>query len=111
MDNSEAHNPSKEADRVSERLTARRDGRIIDGEERIVVKVRDLGLEGFGIESPRFFPEGGTVTLEDSGVTGVDSYLCRVVFCRAFQGGYQLGLQVLEHQEELVFGADDEVLE
>ena len=108
MNRTEEQNNSIAPSRVSDRIVTSRKGRIIDGDERVVVTVLDLGLEGFGIQSDRAYVKGSTVTLEESGLMGVEVYRCEVVFCRRNGDGFQLGLHVLECQEEMVFSRSED---
>ncbi|MBF0368843.1 MAG: PilZ domain-containing protein [Magnetococcales bacterium] len=86
--------------RLSQRLSALEPVKVFQGGQEFEARIQNVGLQGFGILSPKSMAPGDKLQLEVSGDGGVQLYECQVVSRKEQQGEFLLGLHIQDQAEE-----------
>ncbi len=88
--------------RISKRIVGDGEGVLVIGEERYSVPMVDFGICGMCIVAPKALEHGKQVVLEVADARSVEGYICRVAFCQQVDWGWQIGLEIVEQDSQLL---------
>jgi hypothetical protein len=94
--------------RVSGRIDTTQQATVYQGESVSIITILDLGLEGFGALGKQPLTVGEKIFLDLPEGNGVERYICFVSFCEEKPDGFQLGLQIVDREEEVVLIQEEE---